>query len=305
VFGVAGYWLQGSWRDAAVIQLARDNPAAAQVKSIHSMVEGLEKKLLEQPDDAEGWAMLGRSKVVLEDYAAAAQAYAKANELAQSEPQPEWLVGEGEALALARDHDLAGRPAQLFDQALALQPDDARALWYAGLAAGQARDYATARKHWLKLREQELPAELRQVVEERLAVIAQETGEPVPALAPKAAAPSAVTLKVKVRVDPSVAGRQRPGQVLFVFAKAVSGPPMPLAVQRIPDPALPLEVTLDDGMAMMPQLKLSQFAEWQLGARLSSSGEVKGAPGDLEGSLHVVREQAGAPVELVIDHVIP
>ena len=114
-----------------------------------------------------------------------------------------------------------------------------------------------------------------------------------------------VSLRLQVTVADAVAAQRKPGQVLFVFAKAASGPPMPLAVQRIENPALPLDLTLDDGMAMMPALRLSGFDAWVLTARLSSSGDVKGQAGDLEGSLPVQRAQAGQRLDLSIDRVIP
>jgi cytochrome c-type biogenesis protein CcmH len=303
LFAAGGYWLQGSWRDAHLVEVAQSDPAAAQMLQIHAMVAGLEQRLAKEPGDAEGWAMLGRSKVVMQDYDAAARAYGKANDLS-NHLNPDWLSAQGEAVALAHGRDLTGEPQKLFEQALAVAPDHPRALWYAGLTAAQAHDYANARAYWLRLRAQDIPDQLRELLDDRLQAIAQATGEPLPE-APAAPAASPVSVKLHVTLADAVAARRRPGQVLYVFAKAASGPPMPLAVQRIEAPAFPLDVTLDDSMAMTRALKLSAFDSWVIAARLSSSGDPKGQAGDLEGSISLTKAQATGPLNLQINEVVP
>ena len=84
-----------------------------------------------------------------------------------------------------------------------------------------------------------------------------------------------------------------------------SGPPMPVAVHRGPAPQLPADVTLDDSMAVMPTMRLSQFDSWVVTARLSRSGQAKAESGDLQGSRVVTRAEAGAPLELSIDQLVP
>lgn len=301
LFAGLGYYVSDSWRELQLIETARQDPVAGQALMVQAMVEKLERRLSAQPEDVEGWAMLGRSYFVMDRYADAAQAYGKANAASQAQPNADWLVGEGEALALAKDRDLSGRPQQLFTQALALDPGQGKALWYAGLAAAQSGDYSTALDHWLRLRQQELPDDLAQVLDQRLPELARLAGRDLPT----APAPSALALQVDVSLDSALADRLQPGMTLFVFAKAQEGPPMPLAVQRIDQPRLPLQVRLDDRLAMMPSLKLSQFDRWVVTARLSGAGSVQPQAGDLEGSRVVGRGEATGPLRLVIDRVLP
>ncbi len=157
---LGGYALQGSWRIQQSIEKAAANPEGAQALMIEGMVRGLAEKLEKNPDNAEGWSMLGRSYFVLQRFAEAAAAYAKANALTQ-ESNAELLVSEAENLALANDRNLAGRPAQLFAQALKLQPEHPRALWFSGLAAAQSMDYEAATHYWQRLLKLELPDDFR------------------------------------------------------------------------------------------------------------------------------------------------
>lgn len=298
VFGAGWYGLAGSWRTQQIIETARADPEAAQQLAVQAMVQRLAHKLESNPDDAEGWAMLGRSSAVLQRHAEAAKAYAAANRLS-GEQNPDWLIGEGEALAMQQQRNLLGRPRQLFEQALALDGENGRALWYAGLAALQAEDFKLAQRHWLALSRQELPPQLREVIEQRLAELSQLSGEPLPAPV------AALSLDIEVTLAPQLRDRAAPGATLFVFAKAQNGPPMPLAVQRLPSAHLPLRVKLDDSMAMTPQLRLSQYDAWTLTARLTRGGTVQAESGDLQGQIELKRAEAGKPLRLVIDQVLP
>jgi len=317
VFAGGWYGFSGSWK--AQQQLAE---GAAQSDQVAAMVQRLVEKLQQQPDDPEGWSMLGRSYFVTQHFEESAKAYGEANARA-AQPNPEWLAGQGEALAFARDRDLQGTPAQLFDRALAVAPGYGKALWYSGMAAAQAGDLATAKLRWTTLMAQpDLPPQMREVLQAHLQELAgQPTGPgagpgagpgPAPIMGGAAAAgPSAATaasgppLDLHVTLAPELAGKIPPGAVLFVFAKAEQGPPMPLAVQRLPGQLPPLEVKLDDSMAMAPSLKLSAFDRYIVTARLSGGGGAQSQSGDLEGSLHVGRDQAGKPLELRIDKIVP
>lgn len=312
VFVVAGaVWYQqaGSWRIAEQVAAGPVVDPAAAAPDVGAMVSQLEARLQAAPDDGEGWAMLGRSYFVMDRYADSAAAYGKANELNGSS-EPRLLTNEGEALAMARDRDLLGRPQQLFEAALKLAPDDGKTLWYAGLASAQAKDYPTAQSRFEKLLAQELPEDIRLAVTARLDELRSLQGlAPAPAAAPAATpAPATATggpgLLLEVRLDPALAAKQPAGAVLFVFAKAASGPPMPLAVQRLPGATLPLTVRLDDSMAMTPAMKLSQFQRWVVTARLSGSGGAQAQPGDLQGSLELGPEALDRPQVLVIREVV-
>lgn len=297
-----GYYQDGSWQTRDLIELSRADPQAAQQQMLEAMVTKLQAQVAREPEDAEGWAMLGRSQVLLGRHAEALRAYGEANRRSEAQPRPDWLVGEGEAMVMSRDHQLAAARS-LFERALQLDPGHGRALWYAGLAAAQAEDYGTALDHWLTLRKQELPQDLAAVLDERLPQLAQLSGRSLPEHA--RITPPGVALTVNVELAPAVRAQAAGDGVLFVFARAASGPPMPLAVQRIENAKLPLQVVLDDSLAMMPDLKLSRFDAWTVTARYSRSGVATPSSGDIEGSVSVTRAQAGAPLALVIDRVVP
>ena len=315
-FSALGYWQQGSWRTQQMIETAQSDPQAGQQLAIQDMIQRLAERLQQQPDDLDGWAMLGRSYFMLNRYAEAAHAYGEANRRA-APPDAGLLVGEGESLAMSRDRDLTGRPRELFEAALKVEPEMGKALWYAGMAAAQAQDFRTARDHWQRLaRQEQLPPELKQALDQRLAEMAGLLGEAAPAAAvdvpPRqaaeespAAGDSPVKLRLRVALSDQLAGRMPPGSTLFVFAKAAEGPPMPLAVQRLTDARLPLEIILDDSMAMMPQMKLSLFDRWVVTARVSASGGVKAESGDWEGSRPVSRVESAQPIDLRIDRIVP
>ncbi|HEX7025682.1 MAG TPA: c-type cytochrome biogenesis protein CcmI, partial [Gammaproteobacteria bacterium] len=89
------------------------------------------------------------------------------------------------------------------------------------------------------------------------------------------------------------------------YAKAASGPPMPLAIVRTTAGQLPLSVTLDDSQAMMPQMKLSSFNQVIINARISKTGNATPSPGDLQGVSATIDPANNPAVEVVIDSVVP
>lgn len=305
VFAWIWYFNGESWKTQTIMDEVLANPERAQQLTIEAMVQRLEKRLKKSPDDAEGWAMLGRSYFITQRYAESSQSYAKANALSGSQ-NAEWLIGQGESLTMAQGRQVVGEPVKLFAQALKLDPDQGKALWYAGLGAAQSGAYSEALKYWLRLREQEIPLELRTALETRLQELGQLGNLKIPkAKAAQSTDAIAVSLKINVSVAPSLAAKIPAGASLLVFAKAAGGPPMPLAVQKMDATQLPLSVTLDDSMAMMPNMKLSQFQRWVLTARVSASGEAQAKSGDLQGQVELDRSDASLPVNLVITEMVP
>lgn len=298
-----GYVDSGSWKTQQQIAAApaeRGVAGGSAPDSVENMMLGLQKRLQEQPGDVNGWALLGRSMFSLERYQEASEAFAKANALT-GEQEPDLLVDEGEARGF-QTRDLSGLPQQRFEAALKLDPKHAKGLWYAGMAAEQNGDLSRARAYWTDLAKQDIPDSLRAVINERLG---GSTSTAPPEVAAEAAAP-VFGLKVKLSVAAALASKIDPDATLFVFAKAAAGPPMPLAVYRGSARELPLTVSLDDSMAMMPELKLSQFDRWVVTARVSRAGQATAVSGDLQGSLTVARDSLGdAALELVLDQVVP
>jgi hypothetical protein len=114
---------------------------------------------------------------------------------------------------------------------------------------------------------------------------------------------AARSITVSVKLSPALAAKAAPNDALYIFARAAQGPKMPLAIVRKQVRELPLTVTLDDSMAMVPEMKMSSFPELVIGARVSKSGDAITKPGDLEGYSPPLKSGAASSVEIVIDSV--
>ncbi len=238
----------------------------------------LAARMQQNPGDAEGWKLLGRTYRAMERFGEANDAYRKAVELT---PQDADLLADyAESLALAAGRSLVGEPARLLDRALKVDPRNTKALTLSGSAAFERQDYKTAIVYWETVIKQpgvgsELAQALQKGVDESRARL---TGKPV-AVVP--AGKERVT--GIVNLDDSLKSRVRPEDTVFVFARAATGPRMPLAIVKIKVADLPYEFSFDDSMAMMPERKLSQFADVVIGARVSKSASATPSAGDLEG----------------------
>ena len=239
---------------------------------------------------------------MLEQFEQAADAYAQANARATA-PNPDWLVGEAEARAFAANRNLQGAPYALLKQALADNPQHERGLWYAGLAALQADDRTAAVAYWQQLLElPNVPEDLRAELQQQVARLKGDTVPVAPQESLAVGDPGlASSLKLRVTLADELVGDAPQGGVLFVFAREPGGPPMPLAVRRIPNPQLPLSLELSDADAMMPARTLSSVNAWELVARWSRSGTVQTAPGDLQGQLQLDASQTAVAHELRLD----
>jgi len=286
------------------------NPETAQVQAdghqganVQQMISTLEDRLRDNPDDAEGWAMLRRSYYFIEQFRGAADAYGRAVEL-MGDVSADLLSDYADALALAQGRSLMGEPANLIRRALQVDPNHAKSLWLAGTAAYQGQQYAEAKEYWERLVVMLQPgSENAQMIEANLAELRQMLGEPTVAAASSTAA--TVSIRGSVALSDQLASMVSGDDTVFVFARAASGPRMPLAIVRKQVKDLPFEFTLDDAMAMNPAMKLSSFSEVVVGARVSKSGMAMPQSGDLEGTSDTISVNTSEMLEIVIDKVIP
>ncbi len=303
--------------------LPADHPAVGAqpgTPSLAQMVEKLAARLNQEPADLQGWTMLGRSYMVMERYAEARDAFARA--YAMSPDDPELVSRYAEATALARGGDLSGKASELVDRLLELAPDHPNGLWLAGLAAYQRQDYPQAVDRWSRLAAMVGTGPNSDAVAEYLAKARARLGDTSPATtasarptqSPVAASTSpssssapitpSRSLSVRVSLAPELADKASPGDTVFIFARAAEGPRMPLAIVQRTVAELPVSVTLDDSMAMTPTMKLSNFPEVVVGARVSKSGNAMPQAGDLEGSSPPMSESASGAINVTIDRVI-
>ncbi|AXQ47417.1 c-type cytochrome biogenesis protein CcmI [Pseudomonas vlassakiae] len=241
---------------------------AAAPKTLDEMTTRLERAVQAQPDSAEGLYFLGRAYMAQQRPADAARAYERAVALAGRQPE---LLGQwAQALYFAADKKWSPQVQALTDEALKADPNEVTSLGLRGIAAFEGERYQAAIDYWNRLLAQ-LPEgdASRTALQGGIDRAAERLGST--GGKPQATAPA--RLKVRVELAAALKDKVKPDDTVFIFARASNGPPMPLAAKRVTVAQLPLEVELSDADAMLPQMKLSQFAEVQLVARVSRAGQ--------------------------------
>ncbi len=318
LLAVALYFTVGDPDAIEKLGAAPGTQAHADAKELPSMdvlVTKLAERMENDPNNLEGWVMLGRSYMAMGRLEDALKAYEKARQLAPDEPDV--LLGYAEVLAKS-EGGLKGRAAKLIAAAMELDPSNPNALWMMGLVEFQRGNTGRAIELWSKLQSLLEPdSEEAAALGGYMAEARQQAG--LPAVEPAAAVassaepaatgqPEATTGK-SIRVEVSLAAelqtKPAPEDTLFIFARALSGPPMPLAAARLQAKDLPASITLDDSMAMMPQMRLSNFDQVVVGARISRSGNATPQSGDLQGEVTPVTPGQTESVAVVIDSVRP
>ena len=291
---VALYVLVGN--PGAIDREAQLHASRAQVEA---MVGRLEARLRENPDDVNGWKLLGRSYGVMGRYGEAAEAYAKA--AVRSPRDAQLLADLADVLAMARGQSLQGEPEQLALRALEIEPGNLKALALAGSAAFERKDFAAAAKHWERMLAYVEPnSEDARSIQQNVAEARSLAGDAGKQETKKQPAKPQGGVRGTVSLSPAMKDKVSPEDTVFVFARAVEGPPMPLAVARVRVRDLPYRFALDDSMAMSPALKLSAFPKVVVTARVSKAGSAIAQPGDLQGASAPVANDAAA-VNVVID----
>jgi cytochrome c-type biogenesis protein CcmH len=327
VLALAAIALYGSlntfpWQNPQIAAaVPSDHGDMGQAATMEQAMAALEAKLAQNPNDAEGWRMLGRTYLVSGNPAKAVTAYERAQSLSATKDQGLEL-DLAEALILAADPAQQARARQIVAAALAADAGNQKALWYDGVIAVRAGDKETAKSSWLKLIEQNPPPEIREVIAAQL----RELGVDVPSASgatPAVAAmggmgsagpmsgggagdvtPKGRTLRVAVKVDPAIAGKVRPGLPLFVSAREPGIPGPPIAAVRLTSEQLPTTVVLSDANTMIEGRDLSSVNDVEVVARVALGGDVATRSGDLLGSV-VQKKGGGEDLEVVISRVQP
>jgi cytochrome c-type biogenesis protein CcmH len=298
---IALYMVYGEYRVIENPQLTQAAPPQAEARapqmSLEEMAAAIEDRLRENPDDAEAWFMLGRVQMGKQQVDSAVNAFRRSDALMPDEPGI--LFALADALALQNNGSMHGEPEALVLRGLQLAPRFPNGLWLAGLAAEQRQDFPAAHRYWSML----LPmivddAAATEEVRSLLASLEQRD----PGLAKAAGGERQLTLRIDISEE--LRARASAENVVFVYARASQGPPMPLAVRRLQLRDLPLTLSLDDADAMMPSMKLSSFDQVTVGARVSFSGNPVAQSGDFYTELDSV-DSANPPekINLTIDKV--
>ncbi|MGH8192054.1 MAG: tetratricopeptide repeat protein [Rhodanobacteraceae bacterium] len=268
----------------------------------------LKASLAKKPGDAHGWALLAQAYSALNQ---PQQALGALNHLLKLKPDdPDAMVAWVEASAETNpSHRIGDTSRAKLQRVLQIDPTHQRALWLLGISDFQRADYVDAAGHWKTLLPLLQPgSKVAATVQQELAEAEARAGGAELATASTsgvAAAPTAarVAIQVTVNIQDQMLDKIKPGETLFVFAKAVDGPPMPLAVAKLDNAKFPATVTLTDALAMSPALRLSQYRKVQVVARLSASGNAMPQAGDLQSTPMEVATDSRLPVTLTIDRV--
>jgi len=272
---------------------------AAENEQMLAMADSLAKRLNAAPEDGEGWAMLGRTYAYVGRLQDALNAFEEA--IKRRPDDARLLADYADVYAGARGGgSLAGEPEKLLKRALALDPNQPKALALAGTIAFQKKDFATAARDWERAlavlpQDSEFAKQITAGLAEARAALGQT--QPKSAAAPVAA--NATSVSGTVTITPALARRASPDDTLFVFARAPEGAGPPIAVLRARVKELPLKFTLDDSMAMSPDNTLSRATRVVITARVAKSGGVVPQPGDLEGASKPVAPGASGVAVLI------
>ena len=324
--GRRGRWLAGSALGLVPIlaitgYLALGNPAALNPpdEQFLQMVDALAERLKTNPQDAEGWVMLARAYQITGRIPESVAAFEKASALRPDDAN--LIAGHADALAMVQG-SLSGKPFELIVKALKIDPKNQTALALAATAAMENGQFDESIALWRRLAAVVEPGSRdRQAVEQAIEQVQQvalakgvklagestgaaATGSGAPATpapqapatgpakgatpAATAATPATASISGEVTLAPELMRQAKPDEAVFIFARAVDGPPLPLAVIRTTVKELPLRFTLDDSMSMAPTARLSMHRQVVVSARVSRSGQAMPQPGDLIGTVQPV-----------------
>ena len=335
-FGLIGYVWRGSHvgfkvapGDSGTVAVALDPAQLAERAKFEALVQQLAQRMKTQPDNAEGWTMLGRVYAALEQHDDALVAFKRALALRPGDAQS--MVDVADGLANTQQRSLAGEPEKLVQQALAIAPTNPKALAMAGSIAYSRDDFKAAVGHWsLALKGAEPGSAFADQLQQGLAEARQRAGLLVSADATVAAASQAAAISAanaagagsnpavaasavaavpaevtgRVSLSAALKAQAGPDDLVFIFARAPVGSRMPLAILRKRVRDLPVDFVLDDSLAMSPAARLSSAQQVVVGARISKSGQAMPQPGDLQGlSASVAVGSRGLRIE--INELVP
>jgi cytochrome c-type biogenesis protein CcmH len=289
-------WTNWSWQTT----VADDSP--------QTMVARLARKLEKDPRNLEGWLLLGRSYTQLQEFQLATRAYQRADRLAGGK-SAEALIGEAEALARSDETELDRRAGRLIEQALVLDPNSGKALFFGAAVAMRRGELPLARERFTKLLALDPPDNIKPLLQKQIETIDQQLAGGAPAAGPAGqpqvavATDSAAKVRINVTLAPTLAQSASGSSPLFVFVRDPQRPGPPLAVKRL-DSHFPQTVELTASDSMMPGRAIAAGQKVQVVARIARSGNPVGASGDPFGESAYLVGRDGL-INIVIDHITP
>lgn len=303
------YLLLGS---PATLDSVNGPQRAATPQDMDRLVANLAMKLEKDPDNLQGWAMLARSYKMLGRNAEAERAFERAGSFLDTDAQ--LLAIYADLVATNANGNFSGKPIQLIQKALKVDPQNAMALWLAGTAAFRANQFDAALSLWERLVPQVEPdSDDSRMLNKAIEAAYAAAGKPAPkdvaaaptgtGVAAKASGTAEASVSGWVELDAALKSKAAAGDTVMVIAR-VPGVRMPVAVLRARATDLPLQFTLDDTLAMGPQARISGASVVEVEARISKSGMAQAEPGDLISAVQTVKVGANG-IRLQVNTVRP
>ena len=297
----AGIYMKTGLSEALDPEFEKKLAAQQEAPDVETMIIALADRLKETPEDGEGWAMLGRSYVAMERFKEAQDAFKHAHKVLGDDVS--LLTDYADAIGRGNNSNLTGDAKPLIKRALEVEPNHPKLRWLAGMLAYQEQEYEKVPGFLQPLLSQteagsEIHEGLKRLINEaqsqsgELPVVEKEDQQTIP-------------LYLKVSLSEKLKDKVDPEDVVFIFAKAIQGPPMPLAAAKLKAKDLPASLTLGDDMALRPDMKISDHKMVTINARISKSGDPIAVSGDLQAKAIDVETKNSEIIELIIDQVVP
>ncbi|MEX2474348.1 c-type cytochrome biogenesis protein CcmI [Marinobacter sp.] len=302
------YQQWGAMEDVSQFRAMQDMQASGgdRVQQMTDLTAQLRERLEAKPDNTDGWAMLGRSYMRLEQFEDAAWAFERlAGQVEDNDRAKATAWGlSAQALFFKSQGALDDGVKRAIEKARRLNPDEVNALGLMGITAFSNENYDGAIQYWERIAEVAPDHPQLGSIREGISEAYQRLGKDAPEAAEELASGPGVT--VRVELSEVFAGQVPEDTTLFLFARSVdSQNRVPLAVRRFSAGDLPVDVRLDDRHAMSADNRLSEVSEVAVVARLSRSGTATAEEGDWQGELAepiTITEDQGVAATLVIDH---
>ena len=306
ITATVAYVLLGNtqWQNQNVVSVSPETQTQTHPGGdINSVLAGLEKSLSNNPENADGWALAGRTYMSMGRYVQAEQAYARVDRL--SGGHPDILTAWADASLMANGGQFTDEISLRVQRALSMNPNQKNALWIAGIGAQAKGDHVSAIGYLQKLRP--MLGNDTDAARRVDSLIAQSTdgqaAQPILATSTEDSIDGGI-INVSVDISEDIRSQTTPNDTVFIFARAPNGPPFPLAVMRITVAELPAAIKLDDSLAMIEGKNISSVEQVVVTARVSKGGKPIAQPGDLT-SPTVTTSTAGSPsLSLIIDQVV-
>ena len=272
-----------------------ETPPLGAMPSVEEMVDSLARRLQENPDDVPGWKLLARSHLQMRNFPGAISAYERAIEL-EGGRNGQTLADLGEVLLLSDGRTLNGRAGELFENALAVSPNNQKALFYAGMAAVERGDGDLGAQRWEALLASSPPQNIQEILRQQVAELRGE--------APAPAEPAGEVVTVRVTLGESAINKVQADSTVFIIARDPAQPSPPIAAVRRRADELPAYVAIGDSDAMIPGRVPSNFAQLEIVARVSMSGQPMAQSGDWFGQQTVSTAESNE-ISIIIDEQVP